>query len=82
MSKYKEEAQQLVFKFTVFSYDVNGFKHITELEHEAAKRCAEICIDEKIKILEDYFLEYQLIGSYYIKKIDALNEVKQEINKL
>jgi hypothetical protein len=75
MSKYKEEAQQLVFKFTVFSYDVNGFKHITELEHEAAKRCATICAEEIIK-------DAEMDPHNAITRILYLNEVKQEINKL
>jgi len=75
MSKYKEEAQRLVFNFTVFSYDVNGFKYITELEHEAAKRCALICVEQIILSHQQWDTEQDEWFDYY-------NEVKQEINKL
>ena len=68
----KDKAQELVFKFTVFDYQVNGFKHITEMEHEAAKRCAVMCVDE---ILNVGFLDTNDLYYYW-------NEVKQEINKL
>jgi hypothetical protein len=63
----KEQANQLVFKFTVFDYQVNGFKHITEMEHEAAKRCAVMCVDE--------ILRFRLNVNYW-------EEVKYKITKL
>ena len=63
----KEEAQRLVFKFTVFDYKVKGFKYITELEHEAAKRCAVMCVDE--------ILRFRLNVNYW-------EEVKYKITKL
>jgi len=53
----KDKAKELVFKFTVFDYSVNGFKHITELEHEAAKRCSLICVDEILNTNYSYWYE-------------------------
>ena len=63
----KEEAIKLVSKFSKFDYQVNGFKHITELEHEAAKRCAVMCVDE--------ILRFRLNVNYW-------EEVKYKITKL
>jgi hypothetical protein len=75
----KEEAVKLVSKFSKFDYQVNGFKYITEMEHEAAKRCAEICINDKL--ISFYEVEFY-------KKEDALKifkhhiAIKAEITKL
>jgi hypothetical protein len=73
----RRKAKELVDRFTVFSYSVNGFRNITEMEHAAAKQCATICVSEMkdcdwfIPTLEDA-----------IKWREHCDEIKTEINKL
>ena len=69
--KPEEKAKELVNRFIKLKYSVNGFKHITELEHEAAVECALVCVDELNRKSS-----HQLYDYYYFK------DVKQEINKL
>ena len=70
-----DKARELVTRFTMFSYSVNGFRHITELEHDAAKQCALMCA-ERISQSDWYIptLEENRKWKKYC------NEVKQEIN--
>jgi len=72
-----KKAKNLMDKFTVFSYSVNDFKHITELEHHAAKQCALICVEELKN--SDWFIPTLEDA---IKWREHCEEVKQEINKL
>ena len=70
----EEKARYLVERFTVFSYSVNGFKYNTEMEHQAAKQCALICVNEMYSLAQS--------NSIDVKVSNYLVDVEQEINKL
>jgi hypothetical protein len=67
----KEKAKQLVNRLVKLTYSVNKFNYITELEHDAAKQCALICVNEILNELGEFISAY----NYW-------QDVEQEINKL
>jgi hypothetical protein len=73
----RKKAQELVDKFTTFSYSVNGFKYNTEMELHAAKQCAIICVEELKN--SDWFIPTLEDA---IKWREHCDEIKTEINKL
>tara|TARA_R110001606_G_scaffold141208_1_gene280351 strand:+ start:206 stop:445 length:240 start_codon:yes stop_codon:yes gene_type:complete len=76
----KEKAKELVFKYQnlVTTWDCyNDEPRETKFRLEDMKKCALICIDEKIETLLPY------AGILYVKEeVEELEEVKQEINRL
>ena len=82
----KEKAKELVQLF----YNNQCSHSVTELAYKSAKKCALICIDDELKMLDDlgHKLFTKLGTDSYMERCfvydlrKELEEVKQEINKL
>jgi hypothetical protein len=74
----KEKAKNLYDEFhsVLPSYNDEG-----QLEHELAKRCALIAVDEIIEQCE-FDVIHDIGNERYIDKLNYWDEVKQEIEKL
>mgnify|MGYP003671492642 CR=1 FL=1 len=85
MKTPKEKAKELVKMFGEYSDPYHYGNPMDDIDYFRilnAKRCALICVDEKIKsisIFTDWDLDSRSIANY---DIDELEEVKREINKL
>jgi hypothetical protein len=72
----KDKAKELIARFNVWTSRHNEAVH---MEYDA-KQCALICVKEMHEAIADFYTED--IDMVVAKKLDYLNEVKEEINLL
>ena len=83
----KEKAKELIDKFIMHNIMVTDlFGRLSEgYDEDYYKKCALICVDEKIEMLEK-ICEIPILGAFANKigksEILKLKKVKQEIEKL
>jgi hypothetical protein len=75
----KEKADELFDKY--YSVKWHNGKKVCSMSKQAAKDCALIAVDEMIESYE-FDVISDMTNQRYIDKLNYLDEVRQEINKL
>jgi hypothetical protein len=75
----KEKADELFDKY--YSVKWHNGKKVCSMSKQAAKDCAIIAVDEMIESYE-FDVISDMTNQRYIDKLNYLDEVRQEINKL
>jgi hypothetical protein len=79
MKPPKDYAEELVDKY--YSVKWHNGKKVCSMSKQAAKDCALIAVDEMIESYE-FDVISDMTNQRYIDKLNYLDEVRQEINKL
>jgi acetolactate synthase regulatory subunit len=79
MKPPKDYAEELVDKY--YSVKWHNGKKVCSMSKQAAKDCAIIAVDEMIESYE-FDVISDMTNQRYIDKLNYLDEVRQEINKL
>lgn len=75
----KEKAEEL---YEAFYYAIPSFTDEGSLEHNTAKQCALIAVDEIISTLNCDIRDVDVRGNILLDLIDYWQQVKREIEKL
>jgi hypothetical protein len=75
----QEKAEEL---YEAYFYCIPSFTDEGSIEHNTAKKCALIAVDEIINTLNFDIRDIDVRGSILLDLIDYWREVKQEIEKL